>query len=134
MTLGYIAYVLSDSLKDELLKMFPPRHDTIYAHHITALYNVSSDVVVMPISSCSIIKRGVNDTIETLFIKINGVTRRSDGKKFHITWSLNKASGARPSQSNSILLKDIEYLQNEVIIENPSEYFKSTFIPFSSKA
>ena len=43
------------------------------------------------------------DVFQTLVVQVNGATLRPDGSVFHITWSIDRASGAKPVDSNKLL-------------------------------
>jgi len=49
-------------------------------------------------------------------VELNGSTRRSDGRLYHITWSLDRSKGKKPFHTNDIIHK-AELLKAKIPIE-----------------
>ena len=103
---GYLAYPLPDNVRKELLEMFPPQHERVVAHHITYQFGVlPSAINRVPQYLWSpliwVVGHQNKEGVEVLVVEVEGAIERSDGKIYHITWSL--APGIKPMQSNLIL-------------------------------
>jgi hypothetical protein len=85
----------------ELLERFPPAWPDIYAHHVTLGVN---GLAGKPGAEMGLIVGiALGDGIEALVVEIDGTTFRPDGKIYHVTWSLDRARGRRPVDSNALL-------------------------------
>lgn len=98
----YSAYILDQSSRSALLKVFTPQYKTVLAHHITVQFgNVSSadipdDAVVKVIGYVD-----STDGLEALVVSVNGQVDRPDGSVYHVTWSLS--NGYKPVDSNKVI-------------------------------
>ena len=87
--------------RDALLARFPPRWPDADADHVT-LRSGATDVP--PDATAEIVgHRDDGVGLEAMVVRLNGGTDRPDGSTFHITWSLDKAAGRRPVESNRVL-------------------------------
>jgi hypothetical protein len=94
---------LDKSERSALLERFPPKWPDVYADHVTSgrldlgsQLNEGTGLIV-----------GVTDDdgLQALVIEIGSTIYRPDGSIFHITWSLDRARGRRPVDSNALLQK-----------------------------
>lgn len=100
----YLAYVLDDKARNQLLAKFPPKYSKVVAHHITVKFGVPADMELPPQPKVSVVGYvDSGDGIEALVVAVNGSTTRSDNNTYHITWSLDPEKYS-PKDSN-ILLK-----------------------------
>lgn len=89
--------------REALLQRFPPRYPDPDADHVTLQAGASGPVPPAP-GSAAIVGRADDGTgLECMVVRLDGTTDRPDGSTFHITWSLDKAAGRRPVQSNDVL-------------------------------
>ncbi|HEX8387945.1 MAG TPA: hypothetical protein VF636_02915 [Sphingomonas sp.] len=97
---------LDRSERDALLRRFPPRWPDVIADHVT-LASRKAGPRPMPVTEQGSIVGYVDDGegLDALVIEIDGTTDRSDGSIFHITWSLDRARGRAPVQSNEVLAR-----------------------------
>lgn len=91
---GYSAYILAEDKRKALLDIFEPRFSKPIAHHITYEFGVPMPPSMPKINTLEIthiISDGYG--IEIICVKINGNAYSPDGRRYHITWSLedNKA-------------------------------------------
>ena len=100
----YTAYVLINKSINKLKELFNQDYPDFIGHHITVEFGVdkshpippeTDDVVVIGVASY--------DGVQALLVAVNGVVERSDGSFYHITWSLDKAKGKKPVDSNKII-------------------------------
>ena len=109
MSNGYIAFVLTDRSRTELIKQINPGFPDVIAHHVTIHFGVEKPSIEQlgwlekTIQTVQVIGYAKGQNIDTVIVAINGKTVRNDGKVFHITLSLDRSTGAKPSHSNSLL-------------------------------
>lgn len=96
----YTGYELSDESKNELLKIFPPKYKRVVAHHITYEFGVprDSDPPKAPKDVNVIGYVDSGEGVEGLVVEVDEEERRPDGKRYHITWSLDE--GRRAVETN----------------------------------
>ena len=41
--------------------------------------------------------------VQALVLRIAGTTARPDGSRWHVTWSLDRAAGRKPVESNTVI-------------------------------
>jgi len=105
--MSYTAFNLSDSSKCALLELFPPRYSRVCADHVTldmGVNNISKLMTKYPnplVTVYGYVTDG--DSIETVLVSLNNDTIRKDGRKFHITLSLDPTKGRKPVDSNKII-------------------------------
>lgn len=97
---------LDRSERDALLRRFPPRWPDVIADHVT-LASRKAGPRPVPVATRGLIVGYVDDGegLEALIVEIDGTTDRPDGSTFHITWSLDRARGRAPVQSNEVLAR-----------------------------
>lgn len=105
---GYVAFVLSDESKQQVLRQFPPSFPDVYAHHVTLEFNVTnsySRIVWYEDITVNVIgyKKGAH--IETLLVTVDGKRKKPTGDFYHLTLSLDRSSGKCPKDSNELLRK-----------------------------
>jgi hypothetical protein len=89
-TNNYTAYVLDDSARTSLLAKFPPKYPKVIAHHVTVQFGVPADTEVPPPARVKVIGYADSgDGLEALVCTVDGKAERPDGKRFHITLSLD---------------------------------------------
>lgn len=100
----YTAFVLSEESRQKLAVKFPPRYTEFIGHHVTVEYGVPADYRLPdPPKTIKVIGRVDNgEGLEVLVVSVNGKTRRPDGRRYHITWSLER-SKFKPRDSNTLL-------------------------------
>ena len=93
-----------DRERGKLLRQFPPRWPDVVADHVT-LASRRGGPRPLPTTTTGLIIGRVDDGtgLEALVVEIEGTTNRPDGSTYHITWSLDRARGRRPVESNDIL-------------------------------
>jgi len=106
---GYVAYELTPESKVNLLEHFEPMFDKVIAHHVTHTFGIKNiDAVQFLLPKLQddelvVVAEAFNDRIQALVVEVNGNARRDDGSTFHITWSLDLESGAKPVHSNNLV-------------------------------
>jgi hypothetical protein len=97
-----IGWLLEETARESLLKRFPPAWSDVVAHHVTL---ASKTDAALPTETAGDVVGHVNDGegLQALVVAIGGTTDRPDGSTYHITWSLDRAAGRTPVQSNDVL-------------------------------
>lgn len=112
----YSVYQLAPAEQQRLLSQFPPRYAKTYADHVTVQFGGNKVSLPAPVEQMEIIGRvDDNHGLEAMVVRINGNLKRSDGKIYHITWSLdpdtvpdpnidsNPQSHYKPVHSNTLV-------------------------------
>lgn len=100
---NYTVYVLDQSSREALEARFPPKYPKFIGHHITYQFGVPANTEVPPPAQLKVVGRvDSGDGLEALVVSINGSTSRTDGKTYHITWSLDPGK-YKPADSNDVL-------------------------------
>jgi hypothetical protein len=55
-------------------------------------------------AACSSAMPTISRGVQALVVEIDGSVTRPDGSIYHITWSLDRAAGRKPLESNAVLL------------------------------
>lgn len=92
--------------RKQLLGKFRPLFPDVVADHVT-LRTGTDDKTPLPHETGGEIVGEADDGagVQALVVRIGGTTDRSDGSTYHITWSLDRAGGRRPVESNDVLAK-----------------------------
>ena len=130
---GYIALFLDKNSKEQLLLKFPPRHENLFADHITLFYNPSINEYQQCVSYFdqkfffSVMKEyEVPKMLQCCEIECELPFSLRKNSKLHITISTSK--NIRPVQSNQILKKQHSKKEKTPILENLNSILK--FIEF----
>ena len=100
-----------------LLGIFKPKYPDVIANHITHQYPASLEDYLPYIGSFKVV--GISDDgkgLEALVISLDGKTKRPDKEVYHITWSIDKGSGYKPSDSIAVISRFGVIPVNEAII------------------
>lgn len=127
---GYIAFVLDDESRTNVLKNYSPKYPNIIAHHITIIFGIpkpSEDIIVaynlVFDKSKVFITEYVDDgKVEVLVVSINDITTRDDGKYFHLTLSIDRSKGAKPVHANDALLNSFHTAIRPIPISGKVEF------------
>lgn len=122
----YTAYVLPESERQRLQKMFPPKYDEVIGHHITEQFGVpkGTEPVRQPVSFRVVGEADSGDGLQALVIAVDNRLIRPDGKTYHITWSLDR-SVYKPVDSNSLVAKnDYELVRGFIYFDATSTVLK----------
>ena len=100
----FTAYLISPKSRKLILAKYPPKFPDIFAHHVTVKFGVTAAEKIPSQAKIEVIGYICDDSLEALVVTVNGKKFRADGKRYHITLSLDKAKGRSPVQSNSLIL------------------------------
>ncbi len=95
---------LDEQDRAALLARFVPRFRDVVADHVT-LRTGTDEGTLLPRETRGEVVGEIDDGagVEALVVRIGGTTDRSDGSTYHITWSLDRAGGRRPVESNDVI-------------------------------
>jgi hypothetical protein len=89
-----------------LLQRFAPLFPDLVADHVTLRTGTDAGTP-LPTETCGEVVGEIDDGagVQALIVRIGGTTDRRDGSTYHITWSLDRARGRRPVESNSVIAR-----------------------------
>jgi len=95
---------LDDDERTALLERFPPEWPDVIADHVTLDMHAGREAP-LPHETDGEVVGAINDEVglQALVVAIGGSTDRPDGSTYHITWSLDRARGREPIQSNQVI-------------------------------
>jgi len=102
--MGYNGWLLPENERSKFLALFPPNYPDVVAHHVTLQFP-AEESDPLPTANGGVIIGVADDghAVQALVIEIDGSSTRPDGGTYHITWSLDKAKGAKPVHSNDVI-------------------------------
>ena len=98
----YTGFKIGNALKDYLMVKCPPKFSRQIGHHITHEFEPEVTVILAE-ANIKILKRLRAYNIELFLVSVDGKTHRPDGSGYHLTWSLDPESGAKPFDSNCVI-------------------------------
>lgn len=99
-----IGWKLPGEDRARLLGRFPPSYPDLVADHVTLQADAPADAALPPSENGRVV--GIADdghSLQALVVEIGGTTDRPDGSTYHITWSLDRAAGRKPVESNDLI-------------------------------
>jgi hypothetical protein len=104
--MAYSGWEISEKDRATLMGIMGAAYPDVIAHHITLRPFVRKDdpdelppeVVAEAVGWAD---NGVG--VQAIVVAINGSTKRPDGRTYHITWSINRAAGYKPVDSNRVI-------------------------------
>lgn len=101
---GYLAYVVPEQVRGELATRFPPKNPEFIGHHITHVFGwPATKPAPQGMSTIKVIGHAEADGLEAFVVTVDGQALRPDGKRYHLTWSLDRAKGRKPVDSNRVV-------------------------------
>jgi hypothetical protein len=101
---GYVGWELPEHERTKLLAIFKPSYPDVIAHHVTFKFGVKQGYPLPTETHGEVI--GVaddGDRVQALVVTVDGNIYNADNRIMHITWSLDKAKGARAHMSNQVI-------------------------------
>lgn len=110
--MSYEAFILTDASRQQLAQLFPPKFPMWIGHHVTHAFGVPKTPNV-PYGEqthgwFSVIGYAVEDGLEALVVQVATREHRPDGKRYHLTWSLDPAKGKKPVHSNDLIARGFQ--------------------------
>lgn len=101
--MAYSGWEIDEQSRADLLTLFVPTYPDVIAHHVTAQRGVPADAQPPEHADIQIIGHVCRDGVEALVVEVNGSKDRPYGGVYHITWSIDRAAGAKPVHSNDLI-------------------------------
>jgi hypothetical protein len=101
---GYVGWLLPEHERTKLLEIFKPSYPDIIAHHVTFKFGAKQGYPLPTETLGEVV--GVaddGDRVQALVVTVGGEVYNADNRIMHITWSLDKAKGARAHMSNHVI-------------------------------
>lgn len=105
---SYLAFVLSNAAREELIKLFPPAFERVICHHVTIAFKLNEPLFEAIMESLSesptVVATGyiLDDHLDCFTVEINGARRLLiNDQHYHITHSLE--TQAKPVDSNKAI-------------------------------
>jgi hypothetical protein len=104
----YHAFELHPDDRMKLLQAVPPTNPDIIAHHIT--HRMVKKGMPLPAQPSEVLITGrvEGDGVQALLATVDGQTHAPDGRRYHITHSIDKSRGKKPFHSNQAILDNPE--------------------------
>jgi hypothetical protein len=97
----YTGWLVDPAEREALLTRFPPRYETVVAHHVTLKFGDRAAQAPGEVGARIVGAADDGSGVQALVVAIDGSTARPDGGTFHITWSLADDREAR--ESNDVI-------------------------------
>jgi hypothetical protein len=102
--MAYSGWYLPEDEQARMLALIAPAYPDVIAHHVT-LELGDKETLAIPDQVVGEIIGFADDGagVQALIMRINGTTIRPMGGTYHITWSLDRAAGRKPVDSNTVI-------------------------------
>ena len=132
---AYHAFVLAPESREALLKKHPPQYPEVIAHHVTHSFGVpkGSQPPHHPKSVEVIGHVDDGKGVQAAVVKVDGREYRPDGKRYHVTISIDRNKGRKPVHSNDVI-DELGYksirphsltAQSKIMESSPSSAYRS---------
>jgi hypothetical protein len=112
----YSVFVLDEKSRLKVLEKFPFQFEKGIGHHITYRFPCNKTDEILFSDTIRLVEYVSDDSLECFVAEIDGNNIRPDGRKFHLTWSLNQ--DRKPFESNLLITnKKIVGEKKNMIIE-----------------
>ncbi|MNK44989.1 hypothetical protein D3C87_637390 [compost metagenome] len=101
--MSYTGYEISKEDRAKLARVFPPKFSDFIGHHVTWQFGAHADSPLPPDGTLRVVGYASDKSLECLVVEMDGSIRRPDRATLHITWSLDRAEGRKPVDSNELL-------------------------------
>jgi hypothetical protein len=122
----YLAFVLSEQSRSELIKLVPPSFGRVICHHVTLAFKLDENLFegIMEVigEHPKVVVTGLHqcDNIECFAVDINNAHRLLlNSQRYHITHSLNDP--AKPFDSNRVIAGTEAVKQMNVLLQGTVE-------------
>ena len=124
---SYVGWELPGSVRDKLLEIFPPLYPDVIAHHVTLKHGVKETYPLPTATSGRIVgTTHDNDRVQALIVEIGGDIYREDFGVYHVTWSIDRAKGAKAFHSNACISNHgFEWIETPIEITLIPMFFPS---------
>lgn len=123
----YTAYVLPETERQRLAKIFKPRYAEFLGHHVTEKFGVpkGTEAPPQPVKFRVVGEVDSRDGLQALVVSVDGSTERPDGGTYHITWSLDRDAGYKPQHSNDLIkATEVDLIRGMIFFDAKSEVLR----------
>lgn len=124
MVRGYVCWLINDTDRESLMKVFPQEFVNLVAHHVTVMYDVDASTPLPQKARGRVVGEIIDKGVQALVVEVNGTTRRLDGEIYHITWSLDE--GRFPEEARRLVRRGYFPIAQPVEIELTPAFVPST--------
>lgn len=123
----YLAFVLSEKSRAELLKRFPPQFSKALCDHVTIEFNMKRSTIeefvdnIDEVHVVQAIGYAGGDGVECVAVSIDGNTERKDGSFYHVTVSVEPPH--KPVESNKLESK-VNRINAKMTLEGSFKFVK----------
>lgn len=119
----YTGYLLSESSRNKLLELYPPKYERVVAHHITHMFPATiDDIPPMPSSIHIIGHIDSGDGVEGFLVEIDDNVIRQDGIfRYHLTYSL--ANNRKSVETNKYVNDNVKLINPIKITVTPKLFY-----------
>lgn len=117
----YLAFVLSDAARTQLIQLIAPKYDRIICHHVTLRFDLSKGLSEKEQSwigkEIDVYLTGILDDdkgVQCLPVTVDGEQIRPDGSFYHVTHSLS--ADRKPVESNKLNLENVSRIRGRIQI------------------
>jgi hypothetical protein len=113
----YSAFVLDAQSRLKILEKFSFRFQKSVGHHITYKFPCNKTDDILFSDNIRLVEYISDDSLECFIVEIDNNNIRPDGRKFHLTWSLNQ--DRKPFESNLLITNEKVVGEKKNIIIDP---------------
>lgn len=105
----YLAFLLSEKSRADLLTRWPPLYPDVRCHHVTLEFNLTDEKLAFFMralkggADVQVVGYAKSDKLDLFAVTLNGQAVRPDGGYYHITHSL--VPPTKPKESNDLLTR-----------------------------
>lgn len=110
----YVCWKLDENQRETLLRTLLTHFPVQVADHVTLQYDVPSLTPLPPEAHGIIVGEIIDRGVQAYVVSVNGTTRRPDGERYHITWSLEE--DRYPSEALHLVRRGWFPLENPIPI------------------
>jgi len=121
----YYAYEVAQHIQQDLLKRYPPLFPDVLCHHIT--YSLTKQIPSNNPVTVKIEGFVSDDKVQAAVVSVDGERYQPNGRRFHITWSIDRAAGAKPAMSNALIASNAQMTTaNYTFTSKPQVYGRTS--------
>ena len=105
----FTGYLLTEESRNRLKALYPPKYSDFVGEHVTEKFGVKKDAPApaMPQTVRIVGYANDGDKVEGFLVEVNGTSERPSGGLYHLTWSLDRSKGAKPKDTNEVVLRAV---------------------------
>lgn len=101
--MSYVGWEVSSEDRAKLLSYFVPQHPDVIAHHVTLRLCGDTPQILPTATTATVVGYLRTALVDCVVVEIDGTDTRPDGCIYHVTISVDRAGGGKPSDSKTML-------------------------------